>query len=213
MEGWNTKKEVGKMNRIRIEIKPEEVLDYFKKHKSELEEHMHVIACTDTDDFNRKSFLYVTNENDSLFLSLEAPGTIVDSGECYSRKSTVEAVNRLLKELDRISPFILTQKYKDSNWNEYVCDLTYEMDKYLNVPMERANLTYLYDYGPRKDKDGKPGHIYTIRVPGATRGHIYLDNDDAITEIEFYKKTMCYDKRIVEDMQKYIGYQIIRGEE
>lgn len=91
------------MNNIAIRIPPEEVFDHFIKNKERLIETMDVVACTDTDDFNRKSFLFVTNENDSLFLSLEAPEVIVNSETCTTKEQTICAVNNMLKELEELS--------------------------------------------------------------------------------------------------------------
>lgn len=200
------------MQNIRVEIKPEDVFDYYLINKEKLEDAMDTVACSDTDDFNLKSFLFVTtSDSGDLLLSLEFPGAIVDSKVCTTKESTIAAVNELLLVLDKITPFILIPKYEPS-WKQYTCGLTDVMNNYL-VNGKKDASTYLYDYGPRKEMDGKPGYVYSIRFPGATRGHIYLDDDNIITEIKFYYDNKCFKDTIEEDMQKYIGYLLIRGEE
>ena len=87
---------------IRIFIQPEDVYQYFLDHKKELEDNMKMIASTDTDDFNEKCFLFMTNENGDLFLSLEAPDVIVNSEYCFEA-DTKDTVNRFLKELEKLS--------------------------------------------------------------------------------------------------------------
>lgn len=89
-------------NNIRIFIQPEDVYKHFLQFKEELKETMHEIASTDTDDFDKKCYLFLTNEGGELFLSLEAPVIIVDSEYC-SANDTEDIVNKFLKELEKIS--------------------------------------------------------------------------------------------------------------
>jgi len=67
------------MKGIKICIEPEKLRDYFEKEKERLAETMDVVAKTVCDDADKACFLFVTNENGKMFLSLESPDEIVDS--------------------------------------------------------------------------------------------------------------------------------------
>jgi len=68
---------------------------------------------------------------------------------------------------------ILTVRYKRNKRDEFYCQLTDEMNKHLLGLDENSSgiySTYLQAHGDRKEMDGKPGYIYSIKAPGATRG-------------------------------------------
>lgn len=51
-------------------------------------------------------------------------------------------------------------------------------------------------------------NVYAIRFPGATRGHILVDDNNIIQEIVFYEDTMIYGNNINEECKKFIGVKI-----
>lgn len=155
---------------------------------------MRIIASTDTDDFDKKSFLFLTNEGGNLFLSLEVPEVIVDSEYCneYDTKNTV---NDFLVKLDKLYPIT-------------VCYITKRIDKYLKN-LSKYNHSYIYDFGPREEFDGQEGYIYAIRSPGSTKGCIYIDKDNIITDFKIYDDSLNHFKEGVKDLeQEFIGYEL-----
>lgn len=90
------------MNNVKILIQPESVFNYFLDNKQRLKDKMEIIAESDTDDLDRKCFLYLTNENGDLFLSLEAPDIIIDSERCYTKIETELSVKNFLCELEKL---------------------------------------------------------------------------------------------------------------
>lgn len=64
---------------IKICIEPEKVREYYEAEKDRLSETMDIVAKSELDDADKACFLFVTNENDKMFLSLESPDEIVDS--------------------------------------------------------------------------------------------------------------------------------------
>lgn len=92
------------------------------------------------------------------------------------------------------------------------CELTDEMDKYLIGGKTDLYHTYILDFGDRKKEyyDRKEGHVYVMRVPGATRGQMITDAEGRIEILDFYedscyKKLHCYDIKMEEIKEKYIG--------
>lgn len=90
------------MNNIKILIQPEDVHSYFLNHKNELKDSMHIIAMLDTDDLDKKCYLFLTNVDNFLFLSLESFDTIIDSDFCTS-SDTLDKVIFFLQKLQKIS--------------------------------------------------------------------------------------------------------------
>lgn len=59
---------------------------------------------------------------------------------------------------------------------KYYCEITDEMDKFLLINTCRPHQSYLMYYSERSEiEPDQEGHIWSIRVPCATRGHITLD--------------------------------------
>ena len=194
---------------IRIFIQPENVYQYFLDHKSELESNMKMIASTDTDDFDKKSFLFMTVDDGDLFLSLESPEEIVESDFCFSEIDTESAVCNFLDVLDKLTPIKL---YEVGLNKEYRCTITKEIDKYLHN-LTKHYYSYLYDYGPFKDKNGKSVYAYSLRTPGSTKGHIFVNENNTIVELKIYSDTLRYFKEEVKDLEKeFIGYTLIKEE-
>lgn len=91
---------------------------------------------------------------------------------------------------------------------DYTNDLTREMDTYLKIKSAYSFNTYICS----KYKD-----MYPIRYPGATRGHIRVDENEIITEIVLYKNedydtSEIYESDIEECFKKYIGMRIVIDE-
>ena len=105
---------------------------------------------------------------------------------------------------------------KEEFGDNYVNDLTREMDKYLLYPDNHCGSpTYIYANDINKNR-------MAIRYPGATRGGISLDENRVITDIQLYDDT-CFDAgkhgvgvykpEMKEAVQKFIGMKIIvRGD-
>ncbi len=58
------------------------------------------------------------------------------------------------------------------------------------------------------------GEAYAIRFPGATRGHIEIDETSVITKVVFYPRTSvykdigCYKESILEVEGKFVGAKL-----
>lgn len=102
---------------------------------------------------------------------------------------------------------------------EFFCELTDEMNKHLQgkwkdtVDLGDCRGTYIYDFGERDD--GVIGHVYAIRVPGATRGYLYTDENNFVSEIGLYEE-QCYGKaigcfnRTLESVKEhFIGWKLV----
>lgn len=94
---------------------------------------------------------------------------------------------------------------KKDEYIEYTNDLTRDMDSYLKRPNEHMQ-TYIYDHS-------LTGKTWAIRYPGATRGHIEVDENNIITDIVLYKDSYRTDKIYKEEVwscfEKYIGMKFV----
>lgn len=90
------------MSEIKTFHKPEEVYNYYLKNKEELNNSV-IIACTDTDDYDKKSYVYMENMNDSLLISVESPDDTEYAEFCDSNESTIKTVNKCMKILKKLS--------------------------------------------------------------------------------------------------------------
>ena len=106
-------------------------------------------------------------------------------------------------------------KKRDRLLDEYVGDLTEEMNKFLNIDPEVAEdkefcETLYRTYILREKEDKEETHV-VFRVPGATRGCITYDTSThVIKDIYFSPKTCfemikCYKPEVVEHMKQFIG--------
>lgn len=90
------------------------------------------------------------------------------------------------------------------NWQGYKNDITKYLDEYL-IKCEGCRefySSYIYE----SPVNGN----WAIRVPGATRGHINIDNG-VIKEIELYKDRFCYTKDVYNNLNQFIGLEIDLG--
>lgn len=108
----------------------------------------------------------------------------------------------------------LKYEKRSRNSDDVVNDLTRDMDKCLVERLFNCS-TYIY---PERIKAGENRHYMPIKYPGETVGRMIIDNKGIIVDIKifdvgysesYYKKGLClYDKRVMEVIQKYIGYNI-----
>ena len=89
---------------------------------------------------------------------------------------------------------------------EYFNEITKELDKYLlysNSPYCFDTYIIAYDTG-----------LWSIRFPGATRGHIRVDDSMIITEIKLYDDTAfgdkigCYKREAIDVVRRFIGTKL-----
>ncbi len=95
------------------------------------------------------------------------------------------------------------------------CELTKEMDSYMNGGPNIVFKTYLMAYGTRKEvyNDESGGHVYAIRFPGATCGDVLTDKNGVIETINFYSDTCyvtfrTYRPEMEKLKEKYVGRKI-----
>ncbi len=87
-------------------------------------------------------------------------------------------------------------------------NLTKEMDKYVLGDWPEFCRTYMYDPDRETDK------YFGIRFPGATRGHIEVDENMIIKNIALYNDTcfnihILYNKDVLDVLPKYIGMKLV----
>ena len=90
------------MSEIKTFHKPEEVYDYYLNNKEELNDQ-EIIACTDTDDYNKKSYVFMEKMNDNLLISVESPDDTEYAEFCSSKESTIQAVKKCMRILKKLS--------------------------------------------------------------------------------------------------------------
>lgn len=108
--------------------------------------------------------------------------------------------------------------YKKYN-NEYYGEITKFIDRYLISEADKRMMeqgyclgTYLWGLEQYDDFKGT-----AFRFPGATRGHIELDDNNVITAIKFYGDTCfgearlnpLYDRKIENDIKVFLGKKLI----
>lgn len=100
---------------------------------------------------------------------------------------------------------------------EYICDLTRFLDQFL-VGRTSIYGTYLLldsEYATEVDELT----AYPIRVPGATRGSVFVDSDKIIRKIEFTPNVAfigegalgCYSPKLKEYADAMIGDYLLAG--
>jgi hypothetical protein len=92
------------------------------------------------------------------------------------------------------------------NHSGFENDLTREMDKHRSYESEISH-TYIYDHQLNKGS-------WALRLPGATRGSIIVDNENAIKDINLYEDTCfgrlgCYKESVREMVRRFVGYKIV----
>ena len=99
--------------------------------------------------------------------------------------------------------------------NKFTADCDeYLLPSYKQMLEKGYKQSYFYDGGRLNYHDNSKEYHMVLRVPGATRGHVVIDNG-IITNIVFYPDTAyetgprcvgCYSKDIVESIKnKWIG--------
>ena len=112
----------------RVLIQPKDVYEYFLEHKDGLDSRMDIIAESDTDDFDKKSFLFLTTDfegNRELFLSLEAPEVIVDSETCTDINDVKKTVEDFIKQLDKLQPIVLMEDVYGPFLENNICNIIF----------------------------------------------------------------------------------------
>lgn len=94
--------------------------------------------------------------------------------------------------------------------DHYLCELTEFLDDHMIGDMHRSFLRF-GNYCMKDCNDG----IIPIRYPGATRGHIRVDENNIVIEIKLYNMTggVAYGGKIYKDgtdekIQKFLGCKI-----
>ena len=89
----------------------------------------------------------------------------------------------------------------DVSNNRIYNDLTRDLDRHITMEYRFEN--YLYPYN---------NELYSIRYPGATRGHVRVDSSNIITEIKIYRDKYrtheIYDDDVEKEFDKYIGMKL-----
>ena len=90
------------------------------------------------------------------------------------------------------------------------CDL-YLNEIYSNLPIGK---TYLIEWDPDIVKDDRY-RLFAIRVPGATRGCVYVDKETNLIEkivfdehCSFEEGIGCYDRKIVSLSRFWVGKEL-----
>lgn len=96
---------------------------------------------------------------------------------------------------------------RDSITKEFVNDLTKEMDRHLLYGHKFQ--TYL--------TSKKNSKCVILRFPGATRGHLTLDDNNIITDIVLYETACdncirCYSHKVRESIKQFIGMELVVAE-
>ena len=95
------------------------------------------------------------------------------------------------------------------------CDLTEEMDSYLLGNVDAVGdryRTYVMSCGDRQD--GKEGKAFALRLPGATRGYFFTNDEGVIDTLGFYEdscyvKLPTYSREMEGIKEKYLGRKVI----
>lgn len=93
-------------------------------------------------------------------------------------------------------------KFSDDITNEF----TKELDKHTKGVTEGAFSNYIYS---ERIKRGENKFLVSFRYPGATRGHLELDRNNVIKDIQIYKDSRdIYEDTVDEAVKKFIGYRL-----
>lgn len=97
-------------------------------------------------------------------------------------------------------------KKVDSLFNDFICELTKEMDSHLIKPHPLWN-TYLF-----LDEDFIKQGIIPIRFPGETVGALEVDESYCIVKINIYSQDY-YKDSVKAVLDRFVGCQIVLSEE
>lgn len=98
---------------------------------------------------------------------------------------------------------------------EYFNNITEELNEYL-LPQYNYKSHSFYTYIGQWKQDNP--YTWCIRFPGATRGHIKVDDNMIITEINLYDSAFqdgigCYKREAEQALTKHIGTKLILNKE
>lgn len=104
---------------------------------------------------------------------------------------------------------ILKRKYEGCCRDEYVCELTEELD-ILSGLNKRESYRYGYKHYVYVTDSDKKEHCYAIRVPGGTVGGIWVDGRNVIVNIKIDRNYVVktYSDELDAIIEKYIGKKI-----
>lgn len=107
---------------------------------------------------------------------------------------------------------LVTVPVDDSyNSDKFTNELTRLLDSYTDKKISYSGgmCNYIMEFSKTKDSI-----VYSIRYPGATRGHIETDKDGMIKEIKLYHDIpSIYNEGAEEELQKFVGYYLILMED
>lgn len=98
---------------------------------------------------------------------------------------------------------VLLKQKRGSFSDDIVNDFTRELDKHLKGG---SFCNYIYT---ERIKRGEDKYLVAFRYPGATRGHLELDRNNVIKDIQIYKDSRdIYEDTVDEAVKKFIGYRL-----
>lgn len=83
----------------------------------------------------------------------------------------------------------------------YINKITNYLDNYLEKKYKDSDFynTYIYD---------EPiNHLWAIRIPGVTVGHIKV-KENIITDIILYEDSFCYKKEVLDNLNQFVGKKL-----
>ena len=103
---------------------------------------------------------------------------------------------------------ILTKRYKGTNYKEYYCEITEELDNLSGV-LKISEVFDLRHY-ILADDFCVNRKCLAIRIPGGTVGGVWIDDKNVITKIKVDTDYVVksYPKDVNEKAQKYVGQSI-----
>ena len=191
----------------RVLIQPKDVYEYFLEHKDGLDSRMDIIAESDTDDFDKKSFLFLTTDfegNRELFLSLEAPEVIVDSETCTDINDVKKTVEDFIKQLDKLQPIVLMEDVYGPFLENNICNI---INKYCLFP-EHFDLVLIQ--GGKLTFTNNPHNFYIYnRLEGNSIGRILTNDDDIIINCIFYEQNLNrFSLDVLDLTEELMGYKL-----
>ena len=126
--------------------------------------------------------------------------TITTSDECINNGNCKECEygEKVCDKINLIS--------KVDEYIEYTNDLTREMDNYLKHKSKYAQ-TYIMEVEQIRDR-----YYSALRYPGATRGHIEVDDNNVIIDIKLYTDLptdKIYEYNVRDIFKNYIGKKLV----
>lgn len=108
--------------------------------------------------------------------------------------------------------------FRKHEYDEFQCEITDFCEDYLVFERKHDARSFMATYLCAKERFAGRW-LFSIRRPGATRGHIEVDDNDVIVDIVIYddsgiahdkpNNVGCYREELKEAIKKYIGCKII----